>query len=87
MLPGSALHVSVGGGGGVGSTALCGHTNFVFGLKLGCDNKNFKQFDHEMYECCCALLRLFHLSSVLLECAVSLFLCNYPGNGESFKTV
>jgi hypothetical protein len=30
------------GGGGVvmvvGSTALCGHTNFVFGLKLGCDN-------------------------------------------------
>ena len=53
-LPGSGLNVSVGGGGGVGSTALCGHTNFVFGLKLGCDNKNFKQFEHEMYACCCA---------------------------------
>ena len=22
----------------MGSTALCGHTNFVLGLKLGCDN-------------------------------------------------
>ena len=31
-LPGSALKVSV-----VGSTALCGHTNFVFGLKFGCE--------------------------------------------------
>jgi hypothetical protein len=42
-LPGGALTVCVGWGGGgvvmvVGSTALCGHTNFVFGLKLGCDN-------------------------------------------------
>ena len=37
-LPGSALKASVGVGGVVvGSTALCGHTNFVFGLKLGCD--------------------------------------------------
>jgi hypothetical protein len=23
----------------VGSTQLCGHTNFVLGLKLGCDNE------------------------------------------------
>ena len=22
----------------MGATALCGHTNFVLGLKLGCDN-------------------------------------------------
>ena len=26
----------------VGSTQLCGHTNFVFGLKLGCDNTSRK---------------------------------------------
>ena len=26
----------------VGSTSLCGHTNFVFGLKLGCDNNHTK---------------------------------------------
>ena len=30
--------VVTGWGDGVGSTTLCGHTNFVFGLKLGCDN-------------------------------------------------
>ena len=35
MLPGIALKVSVL----VGSTELCGHTNFVIGLKLGCDNR------------------------------------------------
>ena len=27
------------GWGWFGSTELCGHTNFVFGLKLGCDNR------------------------------------------------
>jgi hypothetical protein len=40
-LPGGALTIFVGWGGVVvvaGSTALCGHTNYVFGLKLGCDN-------------------------------------------------
>ena len=40
-LPGSALTVSVGVGV-VGATALCGHTNLVFGLKLGCDNNNMR---------------------------------------------
>ena len=29
----------------VSSTKLFGHTNFVFGLKLGCDNKDFKFLD------------------------------------------
>ena len=39
-LPGSALKVYVGWWwwGGVGSTWLCGHTDFIFGLKLGSVN-------------------------------------------------
>jgi hypothetical protein len=43
MLPGSAIKVCVGGVVVVGSTQLCGHTNFVLGLKLGCDNLLFFQ--------------------------------------------
>ena len=47
VLPVSALTVSVWWGGGsvgggvglVGSTALCDHTNIIFGLKFGCDKK------------------------------------------------
>ena len=41
-LPGNALNVSMVEWVLVEPAALCGHTNFVFGLKLGCDNTELK---------------------------------------------
>jgi hypothetical protein len=78
----------VGGVGwwvGLGSTQLCGHTNFVFGMKLGCDIRlNKKVIFHTKYlwiseatsfqkslEKFWLLLKLTNHAKILAVCSIS----------------
>ena len=58
----------------VGFTALCGHTNFVLGLNLGCDNSESSIEDFR--KCICGKYVL--CLGVNIQTQIALAPCDWP---------